>query len=159
MTASFLSLIFYYASTCIHEETPLFSIERDIMGADTVVLGWAILSVVIAVVYWICFWIAYGCKSKKQFQDEEQGDVVVNREENYESIFVNPPNSLYRLTLQLPFADLTILSFRLTSLLVLLRLPISQNTRHFDQIQRSHRVDEVSKPMISPASRLALWCG
>ncbi|KAG4282974.1 hypothetical protein FPRO06_09647 [Fusarium proliferatum] len=61
------------------------------MGADTVVLGWAILSVVIAVVYWICFWIAYGCKSKKQFQDEEQGDVVVNREENYESIFVNPP--------------------------------------------------------------------
>ncbi|KAG4262163.1 hypothetical protein FPRO03_11036 [Fusarium proliferatum] len=61
------------------------------MVADTVLLGWAILSVVIAVVYWICYWIAYGCKSKKQFQDEEQGEVVVNREENYESIFVNPP--------------------------------------------------------------------
>ncbi|SCN87787.1 uncharacterized protein FFB20_08088 [Fusarium fujikuroi] len=61
------------------------------MDADTVVLGWAILSVVIAVVYCICYWIAYGCKSKKQFQDEEQGDFVVNREESYESIFVNPP--------------------------------------------------------------------
>ncbi|KAF5626389.1 hypothetical protein F25303_11113 [Fusarium sp. NRRL 25303] len=91
MTASFLSLLFYYASARIHENMPLFSIELDIMGADTVVLGWAILSVVIVAAYWICFWIAYGCKSKKQFQDEEQGDVVVNREENYESIFVNPP--------------------------------------------------------------------
>ncbi|CVL00893.1 uncharacterized protein FMAN_10160 [Fusarium mangiferae] len=61
------------------------------MGTDTVLLGWAMLSVVIAVAYWICYWIAHGSKSKKQFQDEEQGDVVVNREENYESIFVNPP--------------------------------------------------------------------
>lgn len=70
-----------------------------------------------------------------------------------------PPNSQCRLTLQLPFADLAdladlgdlaILSFRLTNLLVLLRLPISQHTRRFNQIQRIHRVDEVSKPMISP---------
>ncbi|PNP81706.1 hypothetical protein FNYG_04732 [Fusarium nygamai] len=60
---------------------------------DTVMLWVFILLIVIAVVYWICVWLAYGCKSNKQMDilDEEQGDVVVNREENYESIFVNPP--------------------------------------------------------------------
>ncbi|KAF5691305.1 hypothetical protein FDENT_3459 [Fusarium denticulatum] len=94
MTASFLSLLFYYASTRIHETTPLFSIELDIMAftLDTVMLWVFILIIVIGVVWWICFLLAYGCKWNKQMDtlDEEQGDVVVNREENYESIFVNP---------------------------------------------------------------------
>ncbi|KAF5975715.1 hypothetical protein FCOIX_7541 [Fusarium coicis] len=95
MTASFLSLLFYYASTRIHEKTPLFSIELNIMALtlDTVMPGVFILFIVMGVVWLICFMLAYGCKSKKHVDDldEEQGDVVVNREENYESIFVNPP--------------------------------------------------------------------
>ncbi|KAF5546971.1 hypothetical protein FPHYL_10378 [Fusarium phyllophilum] len=111
MTASFLSLLFYYASTRIHEKAPLFSIELDIMAMtlDTVMVWVFILLIVMSVVYFLCIWLAYGCKSKNQTMDEEQGDVVVNWEENYESIFVNPPEQQ---TTQQPMPSYTSIPLR-----------------------------------------------
>jgi len=89
MTASFPSLLFLLRLDSHPRKTPPSSVELDIMSADIVLPGACILLVLIAVAYWICYWLA--CKSKRQSQDEEQADdVAVNWEEDYESIFVNP---------------------------------------------------------------------
>ncbi|KAH7145046.1 hypothetical protein DER46DRAFT_580946 [Fusarium sp. MPI-SDFR-AT-0072] len=53
--------------------------------------GVGIILVFLTVIYTLGIISFYCCKQEAQTKDEERGDVVVNREENYEGIFVNPP--------------------------------------------------------------------
>lgn len=90
MTTSFLSLSFYYTSTRIHEKTPLFKNELEIMGLN-IYQDVGIILVFLTAIYTCGLIRHYCCNPKAQTKDEERGDVVINREENYEGIFVNPP--------------------------------------------------------------------